>query len=86
MRLLGHIQMRRFAAQSRQHFRNDSRYNLNSVTEGFASRLDCSDDDTDLLERICKAYVRTVSHPGPVRKCYAPTEWWKELGENPRAR
>jgi hypothetical protein len=81
MRLLAHIKMRRFATQSEQYFRNDLRYDLDNVTEGFASRLDCSSDDTDLLERICKAYVRTTSHPGPVRECFEPTKWWKELGE-----
>jgi len=81
MRLMSQVNMRRFAAQSRQHFRNDLRYDLNNVTEGFKPRLECSSDDSDLLERICKAYVRTSSHPGPVRACFEPTKWWKELGE-----
>lgn len=71
--------MRRFAHHSEKRFKSDSRYNLANVTEGFASRFDDSSDDTGLLERICRAYARTVSHPRSALTCYEPTEWWNEV-------
>ena len=82
IRLLAHINMRRFASHSQQHFRSDPRYDLKNVTEGFASRFVPSSGDTGLLERICRAYARTVSHPQSALACYEPTEWWKELRES----
>lgn len=81
-RLAAHIDMRRFASHSKQHFRGDSRYVLKYVTEGFASRVDSSSDDTAVLTRICRAYARTVSHPDSALACYGPTEWWKELRQS----
>lgn len=50
-----------------------------NVTEGFAPRFDSSKDDTALLRRICKAYVRSTSHPDSSRMCYQPTEWWNGI-------
>jgi hypothetical protein len=81
-RLTAQIQMRRFVSHSKGHFRGDARYDLKNVAEGFASRFDPSSDDTSLLERICKAYARAVSHPESASACYGPTEWWKELRKN----
>jgi hypothetical protein len=81
-RLVAHIDLRRFASHSEQHFRGDSRYDLKYVTEGFASRIDASTDDTSMLERICRAYARTVSHPDSALACYGPTEWWGELRQS----
>lgn len=81
-RLLAYIRMWRFAFQSKRHFQGDSRYNLNNVTRGFASRLNLSSDDTRLLERICSAYARAVSHPRSPLACYEPTEWWKEVRQS----
>jgi hypothetical protein len=78
-RLAAQIDMRRFASHSEQHFRGDFRYDLKNVTEGFASRIDASSDDTALLKRVCRAYARTISHPEAALACYGPTEWWKEL-------
>ena len=74
--------MRRFAARSERHFRGDPRYDLKNVTEGFSSRFDASSDDTALLQRICNAYARTVSHPDSAVACYEPTGWWKALRES----
>jgi hypothetical protein len=69
--------MRRLAAQGERRFRGDSRYDLQNVTRGFTSRLDSSSDDTDLLERICRAYARSVSNPEAELPLFGPTAWWK---------
>jgi hypothetical protein len=79
LRLWAHINLRLFAFHSQRHFKGDPRYDLKNVTEGFVPRFDRSSDDTDLLERICRAYARTISRPQPVPACYEPTEWWKDL-------
>jgi hypothetical protein len=81
-RLLAGIRLRRFAFHSKRHFRGDSRYNLKSVAEGFAPRFDRSSDDTGVLERICRAYARTVSHSQCVSPCYRPTAWWEQVRQN----
>jgi hypothetical protein len=81
-RLLAHINIRRFASHNRRYFRGDSRYDLKNVAEGFAPHFDRSSDDAGLLERICRAYARAVSHPQSALPCYGPTEWWKDLRQN----
>lgn len=78
-RVLTQFEMRRFVARSRRRFLGDSRYDLNSVTAGFAPRCDRVGDDTALLERICTAYARTVSHPDADHASYRPTEWWSRF-------
>ena len=79
IRLQAHLNMRRFASHSRRHFRNDPRYDLQNVTNGFASRFDNSRRDTALLERICSAYAKSVEDQQSASAYYGPTEWWQEL-------
>ena len=45
--------MWKFANHGELRFKGDHRYDLQNVTDGFASRIDTTDDDTELLERIC---------------------------------
>jgi hypothetical protein len=78
MRVRLRLHLRRFAAQSETRFRDDPRYQLENVTNGFASRLDDSGDDTEMLRRICTAYARTVADERHAPSCYEPTPWWKE--------
>lgn len=78
MRVRMRFHLRRFVAQSETRFQDDPRYQLDNVTNGFASRLDDSADDTELLRRICAAYARTVADEGHAPSCYEPTPWWKE--------
>lgn len=78
LRLRAHFQLRRFAAQSDARFRDDPRYKLHHVTNGFASRIDDSSNDTEILRRICTAYTRTVADQR-LQLWYEPTEWWKEI-------
>jgi hypothetical protein len=81
-RLLAYVRTQRFAYRSKRRFRDDPRYEPSRVTEGFARRSDNSPDDTSLLERISKAYMRSVSHPECDRGCYAPTQWWRQIRES----
>jgi hypothetical protein len=37
-----------------------------------------SDDDSELLYRICEAYIRAVKEQPFAPKAYAPTEWWQQ--------
>ena len=78
MRVRMRLHLRRFAAQSETRFRDDGRYQLDNVTNGFTSRLDDSGADTEVLRRICTAYARTVADERDAPTCYEPTPWWKE--------
>src|SRR6202012_5059924 len=66
--------MWRFAAHGKRRFRHDSRFRLQNVTEGFRSRLDKSSDDTEMLERICTAYIKTVTDLQSVPNPFKTTE------------
>ena len=48
------------AAQGDQRFKNDPRYDLRYVREGFAPHDGDAADDSALLERICRAYVKAA--------------------------
>jgi hypothetical protein len=73
------LSMWRFAAYGERRFRGDARYNLQNVTDGFTSRIDDSGDDTELLERICTAYIRTVKQQQSAAETYDATEWWQQV-------
>jgi hypothetical protein len=68
-----------FPHRSRLRFRGDPRYELQSVTRGFASRVDNSSDDRELLDRICTAYIKASGHQQTVRDAYQPSEWWRDV-------
>jgi hypothetical protein len=71
--------MWRFAAHGKRRFRSDSRFFLQNVTEGFRSRLDKSTDDAELLERICMAYIKTVTDLQSVPDPFGATEKARQL-------
>jgi putative sugar O-methyltransferase len=52
--------MWKFALHCDRRFKQDARYDLQYVTRGFLPRLDGSDSDSELLDRICTAYIRSV--------------------------
>jgi hypothetical protein len=68
-----------FAAHGKRRFRSDSRFVLQNVTEGFRSRLDKSSDDIELLERICTAYIKTVTDLQSAPDPFGVTEKSKQL-------
>ena len=51
---------REFVRRGERHFAGDRRYDLQSVLDGFASRIDDSDGDQALLERICASYQKAA--------------------------
>src|SRR5438093_13059654 len=52
------LESSRVCSRGERHFAGDRRYDLQSVLDGFASRIDDSDGDQALLERICAAYQK----------------------------
>ena len=80
------LSMRSFAHHGRRKFRSDPRYNLQSVTDGFAPHLDAVSDDTELLERICAAYIKAISRERAAADIYKATEWWKQVRRGSLAR
>lgn len=73
------LNMWKFAAHGERHFRGDARYDLQNVTNGFISRIDETSDDTDLLERICTAYIGAVNQEQVAPEAYKATEWWQQM-------
>jgi hypothetical protein len=71
--------MWKFASNGQSRFRDDARYNLQNVTDGFVSRIDDSGEDAELLERICSAYIRAVKQQQFVPDAYRATEWWQQV-------
>jgi hypothetical protein len=65
-----HFDLKLFPYCSRRRFRGDSRYELQNVTSGFASRIDNSRDDRELLERFCTAYLKAVEDQQTARETY----------------
>ncbi len=73
------LSMWKFASGGQRRFRDDPRYNLQNVTDGFVSRIDDSGDDAELLERICSAYIRAVKQQQFAPEAYKATEWWQQV-------
>jgi putative sugar O-methyltransferase len=71
--------MWKFAAHGESRFRGDARYDLQNVTQGFISRIDETNDDTDLLERICTAYIKAVKQQQFAPDAYKATDWWQQV-------
>jgi putative sugar O-methyltransferase len=73
------LNMRQFAAHGEHRFKGDARYDLQNVTDGFLSRIDDTSDDTELMERICTAYIRAVQQQQSGPETYNATEWWHQV-------
>jgi putative sugar O-methyltransferase len=71
--------MWRFARHGARRYRNDPRYDLQNVTDGFKSRINDSTGDDALLERICTAYIKAVNQQQLAPSAYQATEWWQEV-------
>lgn len=76
---VAYIDQRCFVSRSKRRFQSDPRYNLQNVTNGFVSRFDDSIDDTDVLNRICTAYVKTCHDMQSVSTTYHATSWWQQV-------
>jgi putative sugar O-methyltransferase len=84
--LTARLSMLSFSYHGRRKFRGDARYNLKNVTDGFDPHLDDQGDDTELLERICTAYIKTVEREGSASDAYKATEWWEHVRRGSLAR
>jgi hypothetical protein len=77
------LNMRRLAVRGERRFGSDARYDLQSVTDGFAARLDNGLDerrtDAALLDRICTAYIKAVRPQHFAPDAYKATLWWEEV-------
>jgi len=73
-----HLNMKVLGARGEARFKRDTRYNLRSVREGFAPRLN-GGDDTAILRRICDAYIRAAEREPSTKLAYQPTKWWKDV-------
>ncbi len=69
-----------------RRFQGDPRYDLQNVTDGFASRLESRThdqaDDKALLERICTAYIRATEQQSVIKSAYGATSWWQSNKPN----
>jgi hypothetical protein len=74
--------MRKAVLGDRDRVENESRYGLRCVTEGFASHLAETENDTPLLERICAAYIKATEYKASVRGEYDATPWWENIQRN----
>jgi len=78
------LNMRRSADSGERRFRDDPRYPLESVTAGFASRLDeqrreAEPDEAALLQKICTAYIKAVKDEASASATYRATAWWEQV-------
>jgi hypothetical protein len=68
-----------FAFHGKRRFRGDPRYDLQNVTDGFRDQVDDRTDDTQILERICEAYIRTVQEQESEYGWYQASGRWQEI-------
>jgi hypothetical protein len=73
------VRMWRFGNDGRQRFREDARYNLQSVTDGFAPCVPDGKDDTGLLERICSAFIAAEKDHVGAPAAYNATAAWEQV-------
>jgi hypothetical protein len=62
--------------QGIRYYKEDSRFRLDAVTEGFRNRP-TEQCDRQIINRICDAYRAASSESIP--EVYQPTNWWKAL-------
>ena len=59
-------------------FKDDPRYCLSTVSDGFACRRG-REDDTALLNRICTAYIKAAARQRFAPRTFGPTKWWQQI-------
>lgn len=69
---------RRLLHLGERRFRQDIRYDLSAVTQGFRAHAHPSNSDAALLQRICNAYSLAAERQHSAHMKYAPTAWWQE--------
>ncbi|MFI5097413.1 MAG: putative sugar O-methyltransferase [Candidatus Acidiferrales bacterium] len=77
--ITAHWNLMRLEPRGKRRYGEDVRYDLRNVTAGFAPRGDDRGDDTALLERICKAYIRATDQEPCAKQAYQATAWWQSV-------
>jgi hypothetical protein len=72
------LNMKVLGARGDARYKEDARYNMRCVQEGFAPRLNRS-ADTAILTAICDAYIQAAEREPLAKPAYRPTKWWSEL-------
>ncbi len=80
-RLSMNAHMWAFANHGKRRFRGDPRYDLQSVSDGFRVQVDDGADDTQILERICEAYIRAILNQGSDSGYYQASGRWQAIRE-----
>jgi putative sugar O-methyltransferase len=73
-----YLDMAILTARGDARFKQDVRYNLRAVQDGFVPHLSDA-DDTAILLRICQAYICTGKGELLAKRAYEPTKWWKQV-------
>jgi putative sugar O-methyltransferase len=71
--------MWRFACHGKRRFRDDPRYDLLHVTDGFASRISQVSDDSTILKRICAAYNKAAQQQESAPDTYRASARWQQI-------
>jgi len=69
---------REFVRRGERQFVGDRRYDLQFISDGFASRIDDSDRDPALFERICASYQKAADQEQSAPEMYRASPWWQE--------
>jgi hypothetical protein len=72
-------EIKRLGDKVYDRYRLDPRYDLASVSEGFAPRAATPPRDAELLERICAAYIRATERERSASEIYQPSGWWRQI-------
>jgi putative sugar O-methyltransferase len=76
-RVAQHSELRQLIRIGRRRFGADPRYRMESVEQGFAPRSANSEDDTQLLQRICDAYSKAMERQSAASETFQPNRWWR---------
>ena len=74
-----YLGIRSFGDRGERRYSGDSRYDLMNVSKGFASRVEESPADWNILERICTAYIRAVRREQFEPEVYKASTWWRQI-------
>ena len=73
-----YLEMAILTARGDARFKEDVRYNLRVVQDGFLPHPSDA-DDTAVLLRICRAYLSTIEGEILAKRAYEPTRWWRQV-------
>ncbi len=74
-----YLNIKNLGDRSHHHYREDPRYDLLNVSNGFTSRLDDSFEDDEILERICAAYIGAAQRERFAPEVYQASDWWRQV-------